>query len=106
MTTQENATTIIVSEIIKREIIKIEELFNDKGKLFTELKYNKKALNERLKKDIEKYREILQNVVDKFYWSYYEVPNFIALEESYLDEAIEHNRTILRNMTKLLKFID
>lgn len=104
--TTEQATTIIASEIIKREIVKIEELFNEKGKLLIELKYNKKALNERLKKDIEKYREILQNVVDKFYWSYYEVPNFIALEESYLDEAIEHNKVILRNMTKLLKFID
>lgn len=106
MTKQENATTIIASEIIRREINHIEELFNNKTRLLNELRYSKTQLNNRLKKDIEKYREILQNVVDKFYWSYYEVPNFIALEESYLDEAIEHNKVILTNMTKLLKFID
>lgn len=106
MTIQENATTIIVSEIIRREINHIEELFNNKARLLNELRYDKTQLNNRLKKDIEKYREILQNVVNEFYWSYYEVPHFIELEKEYLDDILEHNRTILRNMTKLLKFID
>lgn len=48
--TREQATTIITSEIIRREINNIEELFSDRTRLLRELRYNKTQLNNRLQK--------------------------------------------------------
>lgn len=42
MTRQENATTIIVSEIIRREINHIEGLFDNRARLLNELSFNLK----------------------------------------------------------------
>ena len=105
MTTLE-AKKIIVAELIRRDSNAINELFNDTARLKEELKYNADALNDRLNKSFEQFREILQAIVDKFYYDYYQIRSFVRLDLNYLNETVNENKETLNGIIKLLKFVD
>ncbi|MRM93759.1 hypothetical protein D1Z98_01880 [Riemerella anatipestifer] len=97
---------ILAIEFIKRDIAFIKNLFDNKTALKKELKYNEKALNERLHESFNHFTEILQKTVDKYYFGFYEVKKYIKLDIDYLDETIEENSEVLRNIEKLIKFVE
>lgn len=100
------AKKIIVAELIRRDSNAINELFNDTARLKKELKYNADALNDRLNKSFEQFREILQAIVDKFYYDYYQIRGFVRLDLNHLNETVNENKETLNGIIKLLKFID
>lgn len=102
---KENATTIIAIELVTKTIQSCEQILNDKPKLVHSLKYNSKELNKSLSQSFAQLVDILQTVVDKFYWSYYEVQKFVPLSLIDLDYCVEKNKEILNAMKKLLKFV-
>ena len=77
MTTLEAKTTITV-EIFNRMVLSIENKLNSSN-LHNEVTYNKEELNKSLKCDFDQFTEVLQNVVDKFYFDNYVVDSFIPL---------------------------
>lgn len=99
------ALSIITVEIIRKDIESIKELFNNTSALKRELRYNSEPLNNRLAQSFKEFRTILQDVVDKFYWSYYEVRPYTRLDINHLEETVEANREVLRNIEKLIKFV-
>ena len=104
MTTQE-ATTTITTEIFNRMVLSIENKLNSSN-LHNEVKYNKEALNSSLKYDFDQFTEVLQNVVDSFYFDNYVVDSFIPLFLEDLEYCKSHNLSLLNSMKKLLKFIN
>jgi len=87
--------------LIRRDSNAINELFNDTARLKKELKYNADALNDRLNKSFEQFREILQAIVDKFYYDYYEIRSFVRLDLNHLNETINENKETLNGIIKL-----
>jgi len=103
MTTLEAKTTITV-EIFNRMIISAEQKLNSIN-LAHEVKYNGEELNKSLKYDFDQITEVLQNVIDKFYFDKYVVDSFMPLFLEDLDYCKNHNLSLLNSMKKLLKFI-
>ena len=103
MTTLEAKTTITV-EIFNRMVLSIENKLNSSN-LHNEVTYNKEELNKSLKCDFDQFTEVLQNVVDKFYFDNYVVDSFIPLFSEDLDFCRKHNLSLISSMKKLLKFI-
>ena len=104
MTNQE-ATTIIAIELINRTVSNIENKLTSTT-LKNEVKYNSKELNTSLKLDFDQINEVLQGVVDRFYFNNYIVDSFIPLFEEDLDFSIVHNLKIVNSFKKVLKFIN
>lgn len=103
MTTLEAKTTI-TGEIFNRMVLSIENKLNSSN-LHNEVTYNKEELNKYLKYDFDQFTEVLQNVVDKFYFDNYVVDSFIPLFSEDLDFCRKHNLSLINSMKKLLKFI-
>ena len=103
MTTLEAKTTITV-EIFNRMVLSIENKLNSSN-LHNEVTYNKEELNKSLKYDFDQFTEVLQNVVDKFYFDNYVVDSFIPLFSEDLGFCRKHNLSLVNSMKKLLKFI-
>ena len=99
-----DATTEIAIELINGRVSSIETILNDKD-LYSKVKYNGKQLNISLKNDFDQFTEILQSVVDSFYYNNYVVDTFLPLYPNDLDFCKEHNLSVLNSMKKVLKFI-
>lgn len=104
MTTLEAKTTITV-EIFNRMILSIDNKLNSSN-LHNEVFYNNKELNKSLKYDFDQITEVLQSVVDRFYFDNYVVKSFIPLFSEDLQHCKNHNLSLLNSMKKVLKFIN
>lgn len=107
MTTQiDTAETIIIEALLIERAKSLTERLNNKQYLIREIKYNQSAFNMSLKEDIDWMRSILQSVVDKFYFNYYEVPGFACLSIDNLDYSIAHNMGVINSFNKLMSKIN
>ena len=97
---------IIAVEIIKREVYGNIELLSDKSKIKDIVKYDNYAINKKLSNEFKSVINVLQNVIDAYYFSYYEVSPFVELSLSNLDYALDENLKTLNSMKKLLKFVE
>lgn len=70
-----------------------------------ELQYNCDALNNSLFNDFLTIKEVLQKVVDKYYFNYYEVEGYQQITLCNMQSSISHNLSLVRNAKKLIKFI-
>lgn len=104
MTIQEAKTTISV-EIFNNMIISIEGKLNSTS-LRNEVEYNNLELNKSLKYDFDQFTEVLQSVVDKFYFDNYIVDSFMPLFLEDLEYCKNKNLALLSSMKKTLKFIN
>ena len=102
--TKESAAQIIAVEMFTNLVNQLEENLTAQ-RFRTEVKYHAEAINNALQKDFQQIVEILQNVVDKFYWSKYEVNGFLPFNSKDFDAILKHNLELVRNCKKLCKFI-
>jgi hypothetical protein len=73
--------------------------------LLNEVKYNNHQLNKSLKADFDQITEVLQAVVDSFYYDRYIVNSFMPLHREDLAYCKAHNLELLGSIKKVLKFI-
>ena len=96
--------TIAIS-IIENTINSLDEKLTDTSSLKKQVKYHGKKLNESMAKDFNQITEILQSVVNAFYYNSYIVDSFIAFHLEDFDFCVKHNYSLLNSMKKLLKFV-
>lgn len=102
---QIKASTIISVELFRNTIESLILSISNQSKLRNQVQYNNDELNNSFKKSFSQITEVLQSVVDSFYWDYYEVNEFQPFNVESLDSDISHNLSILRSAQKLTKFI-
>jgi uncharacterized lipoprotein YehR (DUF1307 family) len=100
------AQTTICVELFRNMLNKIENKFNDLATLKNSLKYNEESFNNSLRNDFIQIVKVLQGVIDKYYFNYYNVDNYEYMSLSNLEESLNHNKMLLNGANKLLKFID
>ncbi len=99
------AEQIIATELLNRKVELLESKLNNTS-LENEVKYNNKVLNQSLKSDFDQLSDILQRIVDSFYFDRYVVDRFMSFPVGDLKVARNHNLSLLNSMKKLLKFIN
>lgn len=104
MTTTEAATEISVG-IVNRMMSSIDKKLNSSN-LHNEVKYNNEVLNKSLKNDFDQITEILQSIIDKFYWDTYIVDSFMPLFCEDLEFCKKHNLSLSNSMKKVLKWLE
>ena len=100
------AEQIISVELLSNTIDRTELILLDRIKLNNSLKYHSEAFNQSIKENINWMSEVLQKVVDKYYFDYYEVNNYIEMNLDNLEYTLEHNLSIVNSCKKLVKFIN
>lgn len=98
--------TIISVELFKSMLYRIEQKLNDIVTLKKTLKFNEFEFNNSLKSDFSQMVEVLQNFVDSYYFGYYEVDSYEYMTLSNIELSLKHNKTLLNNAIKLIKFIE
>ena len=98
------AGTLISVEIINRMVVSLEVKLKSES-LKNEVKYHGKQLNNYLSNDFKAVIEIIQNVVDKFYFDKYIVNSFMTLYLDDLDFCVSHNTSLVNSMKKILKYV-
>lgn len=100
----QDTNNIIAVELLSNTIDNLENKLTDKSTLTKNLKYNEEACNDSMEKDFSWITDVLQNVVDEYYRSYYSVDTFFKINLSNIETAVIHNLDILKNAKKLLKY--
>lgn len=101
----QETNNIIAVELLSNTINNLEEKLNDKVSLKRNLKYNEEVCNNSMEKDFSWITDVLQNLVDEYYRSYYSVDTFIRISLSNVEIAVNHNLDILKNAKKLLRYV-
>ncbi|MFS0489925.1 hypothetical protein [Leadbetterella byssophila] len=103
--TKEEAFDILAVTLLEGKINSIEVKLTSQN-LRNEVKYHNEALNQSLKSDFDQLTEILQGVVDAFYFDSFVVDRFEPLFIENLDFAVKHNLSLLGSLKKVLKLIE
>ena len=102
---KELAEQLIATELLNRNVELLELKLNSTS-LKNEVKYYSRALNQSLESDFDQFSNILQSVVDSFYFNHYIVDRFMPFSIVDLEVARKHNLSLLNSMKKLLKFVN
>ncbi len=103
MSFNEKISTILSVELFERMVNGLENRINHHN-FKNDLKYNLQDINNSMEKDFTDIVNLLQKIVDKFYYSKYDINGFIPFNLSDVDFCIEHNLMLVRNCKKLIKF--
>jgi hypothetical protein len=103
--TKEEAFDILAVTLLEGSIASIETKLTSQ-RLKNDVKYHNAALNRSLKSDFDQVTEILQGVVDAFYFDSFVVDKFEPLFAENLDFAVKHNLSLLGSLKKVLKLIE
>jgi len=95
--------TIIAVDLFSKMVERIENRISHKD-FKKELKYNLNDINLYLAKDYKQIVSVLQQTVDSFYLSNYEIKGFQNFSLIDFDFCLKHNLGLINNCKKLIKF--
>lgn len=104
---KEELELILASKLFENSIQSCEDILNDISKLKHSIRYNNTQLNNLLNDYFSQFTEVLQKCVDKYYFNYYEVQNYVTFtgEKGNFNYALEVNKRSLCSIKKLINFI-
>lgn len=99
-TTEETIAVAIIEKNVDSLINKMSS-----SSFKNEVKYHADSINKSMVDDFKQITEILQHVVDSYYYNSYVVDSFVAFHIDDYDFCVEHNLSLANSMKKVLKFV-